>query len=214
MHSLRLKKEKILFSFETRQATYWRSGSSSLSQEMADKQSPKKDQKPSPASKTSKDGSHHGTGAPPAPSAAEDHVSGQPVKQSLFGKMRSMSMSAKESLTRFAKVIPSKDTSDVKTAEDLEDTGRPKTGTKTSTDDDGPVWEPGTEQLMWTDPTYVVEKFVQPGIHPNHNENFVKPEVWWNRFVPLLSRSSAVSGCPPTLPSFVPSSSLSGSLQC
>jgi len=172
---------------------------------MGDTQS-QKDQKPSPASKTSKDGSHHGTGAPPAPLAAEDHVSGQPVKQSLFGKMRSMSMSAKESLTRLAKVIPSKDTSDVKTAEDLEDAGRPKTGTKTTTDDDGPVWEPGTEQLMWTDPTYVVEKFVQPGIHPNHNENFVKPEVWWNRCVPLLFLAA------PRL-SFVPSS-LSRSLQC
>jgi hypothetical protein len=34
---------------------------------------------------------------------------------------------------------------------------------------------------MWTDPTYVVLPFVQPGIHPNHNKHFVKPQAWWNR---------------------------------
>ena len=127
---------------------------------------------------------------PPEEAKEEEHVSGPPVKQSLFGKMKAMSVSARDSLKDLKKsYLPGKDVGDVaEPGDDGED--RPKTATKTrtSTDDDGPVWEPGTEQLRWTDPTYKVEKFIQPGIHPNHNKNFVKPEAWWNRCGLLLLR--------------------------
>ena len=122
---------------------------------------------------------------PPEETKEEDHVSGPPVKQTLFGKMKSVSISARESLKELRNsYMPGRDVGDVELpAED--EAERPKTGskTRTATDEDGPVWEPGTEQLRWTDPTYKVEKFVQPGIHPNHNKNFVKPDTWWTRYV-------------------------------
>jgi len=109
---------------------------------------------------------------------------GGQVKQSMFGKIKLMSTSARESMKNLKETyLPGKDLGDVDEEKDEDE--RPKTSgtarTKTATDDDGPVWEPGTEQLMWTDPTYVVLPFVQPGIHPNHNKHFVKPQAWWNR---------------------------------
>jgi hypothetical protein len=164
-----------------------------------EKPSPKakdKDEAASPASKVSgkEEGSKQGDD--------EDHVSGPAVKQSMFGKLKSMSVSARASMKNIKETyLPKKDDGDVEDKEEG-DEERPKTGTKTktSTDDDGPVWEPGTEQLMWTDPTYVVQKFVQPGIHPNHNKHFVKPEVWWNRCVCLPLRApSSSSSAPPSL---------------
>jgi len=112
----------------------------------------------------------------------DEHVSGPPVKQTIFGKMRSMSMAAKDKLKDFKEaIIPGRDPGDVNEVDSEERPQTATTKTKTSTDDDGPVWEPGTEQLMWTDPTYVVQKYVQPGIHPNHNRHFVKPTMWWQR---------------------------------
>lgn len=133
-----------------------------------------------------------------------DHVSGPPVKQSMFGKLKSMSVTARDSFKNLKETyLPRKDDGDVEENEEGEE--RPKTGTKTktSTDDDGPAWEPGTEQLMWTDPTYVVQKFVQPGIHPNHNKHFVKPEVWWNRCASPLACPFSLRQCerPPPAPS-------------
>ena len=47
---------------------------------------------------------------------------------------------------------------------------------------------------MWTDATYVVEKF-KPGIHPNNNLHFVKPESWFNSAEGMPACSVRVSGC-------------------
>ena len=47
---------------------------------------------------------------------------------------------------------------------------------------------------MWTDATYVVEKF-KPGIHPNNNLHFVKPESWFNSAEGMPACSMRVSGC-------------------
>ena len=64
---------------------------------MTDKQSPKKDQKSSPCRN---EGLHHGTCTPPESSVDEDHVSDQSVKQSLFSKIRSVSLFFSEKFLR------------------------------------------------------------------------------------------------------------------
>ena len=136
-----------------------------------------------PSPKDSKDGA-----PPPGKAEAggdEEHVSGPPEKKTLFGSLKKMGMSARESVRNLKdKYVPGKDVGDGPEPVKVED--RPKTGSskiKSSTDDDGPVWEPGTEQLMWTDPKYVVTSYVVPGVHPNHSKHFVKPEKWWQRCV-------------------------------
>jgi hypothetical protein len=144
-----------------------------------------KDEKPSLAK--GKESENSKDGAPPPVNAIgqEEHVSGPPERQTFFGSLKKMGMQARESMRNLKeKYVPGKDVGDG--PEPVEVEGRPKTGSskiKSSTDDDGPVWEPGTEQLMWTDPKYVVTSYVMPGIHPNHSKHFVKPEKWWQRCV-------------------------------